>query len=63
MEAYQPFATTLIKPGAISGLVMLPGDVMPSGLSGMGMSMSAGNTQYGMSQHARATGQAVIDVV
>ncbi|MEO6215901.1 MAG: hypothetical protein ABIO86_07710 [Sphingomonas sp.] len=51
------------KPAAIPGLVMLPGDVAPSGFSGLGMSMSAGNTQYGMSQHAKATGQAVIDVV
>ena len=51
------------KPTALPALVMMPGDVTPSGFSGMGMAMSSGNTAYGMSQHAKATGQSVIDVV
>ena len=50
------------KASAVPGLVMLPGDVTASGFSGMSMAMSAGNTQYGMSEHAKASGQAVIDV-
>ena len=54
---------TYYKPGAVPALVMLPGDVTASGFSGMGMAMSAGNTQYGMSQHAKASGQAVVDVI
>lgn len=51
------------KPTALPGLVMMPGDVAPSGFSGMGMAMSSGNTAYGMGQHARTTGQSVVDVV
>ena len=51
------------KPTELPGLVMLPGDVVPSGMSGMGMAMSSGYTQYGMGAHAKATGQSVVDVV
>jgi len=51
------------KPSALPGIVMLPGDFESTGLSGMGMSMRGGNTQYGMAEHAKASGQAVIDVV
>ena len=50
------------KAGPIPALVMMPGDVTASGFSGMGMAMSAGNTQYAMSEHAKASGNAVIDV-
>ena len=50
------------KAGVLPGLVMLPGDVVASGFSGMGMAMSSGYTQSGMSEHAKASGQAVIDV-
>ncbi len=42
---------------------MLPGDFESTGFSGMGMAMRGGNTQYGMAEHAKASGQAVIDVV
>lgn len=55
--------TDYYKPTGIPGLVMLPGDITGSGFSSMGMQMSFGYTQYGMVQHAKATGQSVIDVV
>ena len=55
--------TDYYKPSGIPGLVMLPGDIIGSGLSSMGMQMSFGYTQYGMQQHAKATGQSVIDVI
>lgn len=55
--------TDYYKPTAIPGLLMLPGDILASGLSGMGMQMSFGYTQYGMVQHAKTSGQSVIDVV
>lgn len=51
------------KPSALPGIVMLPGDFESTGFSGMGMTMRSGNTQYGMAEHAKASGQAVIDVV
>ena len=55
--------TDYYKPSALPGLVTLPGDVTPSGLSGMGITMASGMTAYGMAQHAKTSGQAVIDVV
>ena len=55
--------TSFYKPTALPGLVMLPGDFTSTGFSGMGMTMASGQTAYGMSQHAKASGQAVIDVV
>lgn len=53
---------TYYKAAALPGLVMLPGDIVASGFSGMGMAMSSGYTQSGMSEHAKSSGQAVIDV-
>ena len=51
------------KPSAIPGLVMMPGDVTPSGLSGMGMAMASGMTAYGMSEFAKTNQQGVVSVV
>ncbi|MBY0520418.1 MAG: hypothetical protein K2P79_08345 [Sphingomonas sp.] len=51
------------KPAAIPGLVMMPGDVTPSGLSGMGMAMASGMTAYGMSDYAKANRHGVLSVV
>ena len=55
--------TSFYKPSALPALVMIPGDFTASGLSGMGMTMAAGTTQYAMATHAKASGQAVLDVV
>lgn len=55
--------TSFYKPSALPGLVMLPGDFMSTGLSGMGMQMQSGTTAYSMVNHAKASGQAVLDVV
>ena len=51
------------KPAALPAQVMLPGDIIASGFGGMGLAMSMGTNQYAVSQYARASGQAVIDVV
>ncbi len=51
------------KPAALPGLVMLPGDIQGTGFSSMGMQMAAGTTLYGMTEYAKATGQAVIGVI
>lgn len=50
------------KPTALPVQFMLPGDIVSSGMSGMGLTMAAGTNQYGISQFAKASGQAVIDV-
>lgn len=51
------------KPSALPGIVLLPGDITSSGMSGIGAAMSAGTNQYAISQYAKGAGQAVIDVV
>lgn len=51
------------KPTALPGQFMLPGDITSSGMSGMGLAMSAGTNQYGVTQYTKASGQSVIDVV
>ena len=53
---------TYYKPTALAGQFMLPGDITASGFGGMGIAMSAGTNQYGLSQYARAASQAVVDV-
>lgn len=50
------------KPSALPSQFMLPGDIVASGMSGMGLTMAAGTNQYGVSQFAKSSGQAVIDV-
>ncbi|MEO5640339.1 MAG: hypothetical protein ABIQ98_01070, partial [Sphingomicrobium sp.] len=50
------------KPSALPAQFMLPGDIVSSGMSGMGLAMAAGTNQYGVSQFAKASGQGVIDV-
>jgi hypothetical protein len=51
------------KPNAIPAMFMLPGDIVSSGMSGIGLAMSAGTNQYAVGEHAKASGQAVVDVV
>ncbi len=53
---------TYYKPAALPGQFMLPGDITASGMSGMGLAMAAGTNQYGVSEFAKASGTAVIDV-
>lgn len=55
--------TSFYKPTALSRLVMLPGDVTPSGMSGIGLSMQFASMQSNMAQYARSTGHAVLDIV
>lgn len=55
--------TDYYKPTALPGLVMMPGDFTASGLSGMGMNMAAGQAAYAIGEYAKASGQAVVDVV
>ncbi|MEG3155830.1 hypothetical protein [Sphingomonas sp. RB1R13] len=50
------------KPNALPSQFMLPGDIVSSGMSGMGLTMATGTNQYGVSQFAKTSGQGVIDV-
>jgi len=50
------------KPSALPGLVLLPGDITSSGLSGVGIAMAIGPNQHAVSQYAASSGTAVIDV-
>lgn len=43
--------------------MLLSGDITSSGMSGIGVAMSAGTNQYAITQHAKASGQSVIDVI
>jgi len=53
---------TYVKPAALPTLIMLPGDFTGSGLSSMGLNMSAGQASAALSSYARAAGTPVIDV-
>jgi hypothetical protein len=53
---------TYLKPTALPGQFMLPGDITASGLSGMGMMLSMGTNAYGVALAAKTTDSAVIDV-
>ena len=55
--------TSFYKPTALPGLVMMPGDFVSTGFSGMGMQMASAQTAMGMAAYAKSTSQAVIDVV
>ncbi|MEO6249002.1 MAG: hypothetical protein ABIO85_10560 [Sphingomicrobium sp.] len=50
------------KPTALPSQFMLPGDIVSSGMSGMGLAMAAGTNQYGVGQFAKSSGEGVIDV-
>lgn len=50
------------KPTALSVQFMLPGDIVASGMSGMGQAMAAGTTLYSVAQFAKSSGEAVLDV-
>lgn len=54
---------TFVRPSTLPMGVMLPGDAFSTGFGGIGASMAAGGAQYAMGNYARASGQAVVDVV
>lgn len=53
---------TFWKPSALPTLVMIPGDFTGSGMSSLGLNMSAGQAGQALSSYARANGVPVIDV-
>lgn len=54
---------TYYKPSALPSLLMIPGDFVGSGMSSMGINMSAGQANMALSNYAKQTGVGVIDVV
>ncbi len=54
---------TYFKPSALPSLLMIPGDFMGSGMSSMGINMSAGQASMALANYAREAGVGVIDVV
>ncbi|MEO6313131.1 MAG: hypothetical protein ABIO47_12815 [Sphingomicrobium sp.] len=54
---------TYYKPSSLPKQFMLPNDIVSSGMSGMGLTMAAGTNQYAVSQFAKSSGQAVLDVI
>lgn len=54
---------TYYKPSALPSLLMIPGDFLGSGMSSIGMNMSAGQASAALSSYAKAAGVGVIDVV
>ena len=54
---------TYYKPTALPSLLMIPGDFLGSGMSSIGMNMSAGQASAALSSYAKAAGVGVIDVV
>lgn len=63
LEKQSKAKASYYKPSAIPGLVMMPGDVTPSGLSGMGMQMASGMTAYAMSEYAKTNQHSVVSIV
>lgn len=54
---------TYFKPSALPSLLMMPGDFTGSGMSSMGLNMSAGQASMALTNYARQAGVGVIDVV
>lgn len=55
--------TNFYKPSQLPSMVILPGDFAATGLGAIGMNMGSISTSMGMVNHAKNTGQAVLDVV
>ncbi len=53
---------TYVKPAALPTLIMVAGDFQGSGFSSMGLAMDAGQAGASLSNYARASGVAVVDV-
>jgi hypothetical protein len=54
---------TYFKPTALPSLLMIPGDFMGSGMSSIGINMSAGQASMALTTYAKQAGVGVIDVV
>jgi len=54
---------TYYKPSALPSLLMISGDFLGSGMSSIGMNMSAGQASAALASYAKAAGVGVIDVV
>ncbi|HEV2600047.1 hypothetical protein [Sphingopyxis sp.] len=54
---------TYFKPSALPSLLMIPGDFTGSGMSSMGINMSAGQAGMALTNYAREAGVGVVDVV
>jgi hypothetical protein len=54
---------TYFKPSSFPSLLMIPGDFMGSGMSSMGINMSAGQASMALNNYARESGVGVVDVV
>jgi len=54
---------TYFKPTALPSLLMIPGDFLGSGMSSMGINMSAGQASMALNNYARESGVGVVDVV
>lgn len=54
---------TYFKPTELPSLLMIPGDFLGSGMSSMGINMSAGQAGMALNNYARESGVGVIDVV
>ena len=53
---------TYYKPAALPLQIMVPGDFVGSGMSSMGMNMTAGQNMYQLASYAKAANMPVIDV-
>jgi len=54
---------TYFKPSALPSLLMIPGDFLGSGMSSIGINMSAGQAGMALANYAKASGVGVVDVV
>lgn len=54
---------TYYKPTALPSLLMIPGDFLGSGMSSIGINMSAGQASMALANYAKASGVGVVDVV
>ena len=53
---------TFFKPTVLPAMLIMAGDFTGSGMSSIGLSMAAGQTSYALTQYAKTSGMAVIDV-
>jgi hypothetical protein len=54
---------TYFKPSSFPSLLMIPGDFLGSGMSSIGINMSAGQASMALGNYARESGVGVVDVV
>lgn len=54
---------TYFKPSALPSLLMIPGDFLGSGMSSIGINISAGQAGMALANYAKASGVGVVDIV